>query len=412
MNLIKFLLYGAVISTVLGEFGRFPFGSSSGAIYISDILVMLCLMFFAIWSVTLKKVEFPKQFFWLMGFWIAGLASLVFSLTFLQVTDVLKGGMYLVRFILYSSLVLVGYSLSRKKVLKVPELTNLLIITGVTILILGFLQLLLVPDLDLGSNALTNFGFDPHQGRLTSTFFDPNFIGVYLIFTLSLVIYKFGFGKAWKQTGIVIGLGCILGIILTFSRSAYLMAVVVISLLSPLLWKVVSLKQKVLIFLISVCLVITSLFVFPRFYQRIIGGFVIDKSAFERMLSWDKGLKIFQYSPIIGVGFNTIRPVSIKLNLIPVFTNDGGHSGAGIDSSIILVMATTGLLGLGFFTIFWIKIFKAIFFKNHFATLIGCLLVGLLVNAQFINSLFFVPIMLWYFPIVGLLLDSVSRVDK
>ena len=83
----------------------------------------------------------------------------------------------------------------------------------------------------------------------------------------------------------------------------------------------------------------------------------------------------------------------------------GGHSGSGSDSSILLVAATTGIIGL-FTFIYLLFALLTIFLKNlksdylKLATTSSFL--ALLVHSQFVNSFFFPQIMLLFWVLVGL----------
>jgi O-antigen ligase len=191
----------------------------------------------------------------------------------------------------------------------------------------------------------------------------------------------------------------IIAIILTYSRSAYLMLFVFAFLLGVIRWKkilLVLLLGGVLLFLMS-----------PRFSERIMGGITIDRSAVQRFSSWRRGLSIFQTSPVVGIGFNNFRAAQQKYNLFEPFSAEGGHSGAGVDSSLLLVLATTGVLGILLYLSFWFAVVKKmITHHSDFDIIIFCVLAGLLVDSQFINSLFYPSIMLWYFTVLGLMHDE------
>ena len=58
-------------------------------------------------------------------------------------------------------------------------------------------------------------------------------------------------------------------------------------------------------------------------------------TVWARIASWKKAWEIFSDNPIIGVGFNTYRYAQKA--------SPESHAGAGSDSSILLVMATTGI---------------------------------------------------------------------
>lgn len=439
MNLILFLYIAAFFSLALGEFGQFPFGKTDFSIAVTDILLTLNLSAVLIWNVAIKKnLKLPRNFLLLIIFWAIGMLSLFFSLD-------LSGWLYLVRFIIYSSTFYLTYHLVRSGILNSKESLTLLKITSVTLAVLGLLQLVIFSDLEM----LSDLGYDPHKYRIFSTFLDPNLLGTFLNFGFVLLIYElilkpftnfkeFIIENRWGVIWAII-LGST--IVLTFSRSAYLMTVVALLI-------ILAVKNRKLLIGFSI-LAIILYFVFPAFNARIQGAVNIDKSAQARFASWDKGLIIFQQNPILGAGFNNLRNYSSRLDLVKLYSPDGGNSGSGVDSSLIFVLATTGLMGFmgyGLFIIrilidlvasatydvkyfynlqLWPVIFRPLMkvfdlprlgiwqrekpaeIKSQFLSLpLLTLTLGLVANSFFINSLFFPPIMFLWFSLLGVFLGS------
>lgn len=435
MNLIFFLFIAAFFTISLGEFGQFPFGNTDFSVSTLDILLTLSLSVLLVWNIGIKKnLKVPQNFVFLTFFWAIGIISLFFSLD-------LGGWLYLVRFIIYSSCFYLSFHLIKSGILNPKEFFNLLKITGAVLAILGFGQLIVYPDLE----PLTLLGYDPHKYRLVSTFLDPNLLGAFLTFSFVLTFWEllgkpFGNFRSFIKSNkwdVIVATLIGVALILTFSRSAYLM--LFISLFSILIFK----NRKVLIAVVIFGII--SYFVFPPIADRIDGALNIDASANERFSSWDKGLTIFQQNPILGAGFNNIRAYSQKLELLKTFSADGGNSGSGVDSSLIFILATTGLVGFLSFMIFIVKIIsdlvasateKTKFFynlqfqpvkllqqiyklpglnkwykeespekksiKENFLSLplLG-LTIGLIINSFFINSLFFSPIMFVWYSLLG-----------
>jgi O-antigen ligase len=188
-------------------------------------------------------------------------------------------------------------------------------------------------------------------------------------------------------------------IVLTFSRSAWLMFLVVNGFA---FW---FLPKKIIS--VVLMLVMLSVVLIPRVQVRLQGAFEIDISASERLSSWYKGLKLFQINPLIGIGYNNVRSVSQENNLLKTFSTDGGNSGAGVDSSWLLVLATTGIMGailFGYWYINLVVVFLKAFFqsKRRELFILAGLLIAFFINSQFINSLFYPPLMISLFLITGM----------
>lgn len=390
MYLVKFILYGSILSLVLGEFGRFPFGIS-GAISLTDGLIILMILFFFIWQVVNKnKIYISKVFLLTLAFLMIGVVSLLWSLSRFSLPDVVKGGGYLVRFSAYTLVFTVVYNLKKYKILDFEQLSNFYIVSGLILAIFGFIQLVIFPNFD----TLTQFGYDPHLSRLSSTFLDPNFIGCYLVMAFGLLTVRVK-GKEKSVFDRIYFFVILLAVILTFSRSAYLMLLVFSILFGLIAWR------KLLIFMLVFSLL--SALIFPRSYQRITSALTLDITSQERIQSWENGLKVFQLNPLIGIGFNNIRAASEQLNLFKTYSFDGGHSGGGFDSSFITVMVMTGIIGISIYLIIWADILKNLLKKKTFEQLaVFSVLVSLLINGQFINSLLFPPIMLFYYGLLGI----------
>jgi O-antigen ligase len=386
MNLIFFLTIGVLISSVLGELGKFPFGAVGNSFNVLDCLVAVTFLIFLIWKIAIvKTIDFPKKYLWLVGFSFIGFLSLVINGNF-------SGILYLVRFVLYSGFFWIGFSLVdfQKKIGTQLGLVMLGCIIFASLL--GFVQLIIFPNLTF----LSIYGYDPHINRLAGTFLDPNFLGAWFCFGYALVVINFLKTKNIRQLFWLILL--LVAILLTFSRSAWVMLAIIN------LFVIWFLPKKVIV-IIGLMLVLAVGFV-PRVQQRLLGAFQVDISASERFDSWGKGLYLFKNNPLVGIGFNNIRSVSIESGLLKPFTPDGGNSGGGVDSSWLLVIATTGISGLvslGYFYFSLVIHFLKVFYLTHrqeYLVIVG-LMIGFFVNAQFINSFFYPSIMISFFLITG-----------
>lgn len=402
MNLILFLYITVFFSLVLGEFGQFPFGKSDFSISVTDILLTLNLCTALIWIIGIRKnLNLPRNFIYLNLFWAAGVLSLFFSFD-------LSGWFYLLRFVIYSSSLYLTYYMVKSGILSIYKFLTLVKITSVMLAFLGLIQLVVFPDLEI----LSDFGYDPHKYRVFSTFLDPNFLGVFLNFGLGLLIFELISKKfsglmdfiKRNKSSVISSAVLATAVILTLSRSAYLMLAITLVI-------ILAIRSRKLLGAFFIAALILYL-VFPAFNARIQGAINIDRSAGERFFSWGKGLTIFQENPILGVGFNNIRTYSQRKNLLRVFSEDGGNSGAGIDSSLIFVLATTGFAGFAGFILFLLKIIAdlipgftsggKVFYKSNFLSLpLFGLTLGLIAGSFFINSLFFPQVMFLWFSLLG-----------
>lgn len=190
-------------------------------------------------------------------------------------------------------------------------LIGAMIVSMVLISFLGFLQLKFFPSfLELG---MYLSGWDPHIGRLLSTWFDPNFIGGFLAFVLPLTIALGLYYKRRKQTRLatLLAMAAVVGLIalyLTFSRSGYLALIFSLGILT--FFK----SRKLLLGLIIVGIIGFSLS--PRVQERTIEavdsakGLIgldsqkpLDPTAELRVYSWKFAREIITDYPLLGAGY-------------------------------------------------------------------------------------------------------------
>lgn len=281
---------------------------------------------------------------------------------------------------------------------------------GALLSIAGFIQLYYVPNF----TDFEIFGWDPHQGRLLSTWFDPNFVGGFLAFLLPISI---GFLiELWqklslKKTLTAISLPAFLGgsitfmtaaLFLTFSRSAYLAALAGILIFSFFR----SLKIIVVSTLLAILLVSSSSQARERisslaqsiasvssgFFQESPSYTLPDPSARLRFTSWENAWELFQEKPLLGWGYNNYAQALLSEKKLK---DTNVHSANGSDSSLLTILATSGLAGFIPYISIYIMLATSAFKKRRNAISLGFFagLSGLFVHSIFVNSLLFPLIM-------------------
>jgi O-antigen ligase len=273
------------------------------------------------------------------------------------------------------------------------QLWYMVFVTSVILSILGFVQLILFPDFSF----MAQYGWDPHQGRLLSTWYDPNFLGGFLglaaVIILSRILVFLKENKAWQRQNIIllsswiIGLGVVFGaLMLTYSRSALLAFLIGVTIVTIL----ISRKTFFLVIIILSIIVISN----PRLQSRIQGAIQVDVTASLRIQSWLETLDDIDKNPIWGIGYNTIKYQTI----VPSELN----SASGRDSSLLTLWLTGGIIGLGLFIIIifnsiikaWQKVSRSGLERVWgVATIAGWALI--LVHSMFVNSIFFPHILIF-----------------
>lgn len=386
MKLLYFLAISTIVSLLIGQMVRIPF-LFGGVFTLMDLFVfvfsMSSICYFLIVKRSLKLP--PKLGFFLFLFIISATASTLLSFNKFQTKEVLISAMFLFRFIFYFAVFISFYNLFKKKHLQ--KLVSVFLLTGTGFAILGLFQFIFFPDLRF----LEELGWDPHYYRLVSTFIDPNFSGIFLVFLTALSFSYFLYAKQLYY--LLYFLLFFLSVILTFSRSSYL------ALLTILLIIGIIKSPKISIGFIALLLTLTLLI--PKTRERIEGAIKLDETASARIESWKKAIEIIKDNYLFGVGFNTYRYAQRDYGFFKVDAPEGLHSGAGTDSSFLLIVATTGIIGAFFYIVFFVKAVKlsaSRLLKSPISLAVFASLIALFIHSQFVNSLFFPPVMLtvWF----------------
>jgi O-antigen ligase len=305
-------------------------------------------------------------------------------------------------FVAYDSVI---YAAQRSAVIGVLQRWIWVILAAALLMAMGgFVQLYIMPDLA----ELAKYGWDPHIDRLVTAMLDPNYAGCYFSVGIGLAVSLFLHLKqhyAYRATLLFIIIILLVALLLTFSRSGYIMLAVVLGFIALL-------KSRILLVLGLVLAVVTVLTV-PRVQTRLVGALQVDASAQPRIISWQNSWQIAQDNLLVGVGFNTYRYAQDRYGIVTV--DKSGNAGAGADSSWLFILATTGVVGLAFFVanylgLLWVgwRTYRQSTEAIPRALTLGfmAVLMGLAIASQFNNALFYTwllqPIWLWAGLTVGI----------
>lgn len=369
-------------SLLLGQLGGIPVYSGV-VVYIHDILLVILLVEGFVQYAMRGKLVRPKLFAAIALF--AGLAVLsllansgVFPLFSLELSS-----LYLLRWVFYAML----YVLVVQEFVAPAFWLWGLYATGVGLGALGLAQFFLYPDL----RNLSYLGWDPHYYRLFSTFLDPNFTGIYIVLTLFLGMYLWQERKMriWVAGGQIVAF---VSLLLTYSRSSFLALVGGFALIALL-------KKQWMIILVVLAF-IAVVILLPKTPGSTLNLLRTD-STFARVGNWQEGVNLMSWAPILGHGFDTLRYLSAESGDVI------SKSASGLDSSILFVGATTGILGLGAFGyLIWRMVAAGrALLKNkkmaHLGIMFLSMLVALGIDSVFINSAFYPWILIWFWILAG-----------
>lgn len=402
-------LFALLALPIFGEFSRLDFLGRS--IVLSDLFIPLFELLL-LWRLRNRKKLWDPRFDLLLKmlflFLIIAFFSLLYSLLALPAVEVLAGSLYLVRLIFYLALIPCSYWLINSE--NLPALRGWLVFVALALAAGGFLQLQILPDLEeLAKSA----GYDPHINRLVGSWLDPNFIGGYFaaasLFLVSLALYR-----PTDRVRILLFItsaALLPALFLTYSRSAWL------AFLCGLL--VLGLLKARRLLIIVLIIGAIGLSVSDRAQQRA-GELVTsmtsvlfntsenpDPTARLRIQNWEQTLELIGQKPLLGHGYNNLAAVKMSEGFIK---SEDVHSASGSDSSLLTLTATTGFAGLLVFLYFlWLilrdswQTWRRTTHPELAGWSLGLFIITLtlLVHSNFVNSLFFPQILLFYLPLIS-----------
>lgn len=346
-----------------------------------------------------KKGPWPRLLIPASFFLFFGASSLALNGQFLENGDFAKAAFYLVRWASFFLLLLPVYQANQAT--KKGIFAGLMGF-GVGLSLLGFLQLYFVPDF----RAYEILGWDPHVGRLLSTWFDPNFVGGALAYLICLGLGVMLRGpKPWLGIALAI---MTVALVLTLSRSAYLafgLGLLTLGLLAS--WRLLAAGTLIAVF---------ATLLIPSVHDRILDLFhsitaftketyaLPDPSARLRVGSWEEAWALFKQKPLLGHGYNRYEWAALDLGALK---DPKIHSASGSDSSLLTVLATTGVLGFVAYGMVYAKLLAtslhARLQKDGTALGVFAGTLGLLMHSIFVNSQLFPLFMVPFWLSVGLL---------
>jgi O-antigen ligase len=380
----------ATASMAVGQLVRLPISGGENSVIINDALLPVVIVFWTLkrlasrrWPVPATSLTTPVV---LLA--VVMVLSVVVNRAQYDANELLAGSLYALRWFEYLFVLFMGYDF-----LRTPDRSrfylHVLVWIGLVLSGLGFLQLRLFPDFSF----MVPQGWDPHIGRLLSTWFDPNFLAGFLAFlttiVLAIALHQPFLRAKWCWAAIAV---MTLAIMFTYSRSGYLALAVGAGLVT-----LVRSRTLFLLGLVGFIIVVLSV---PRIQERVVGIRTIDETAQLRLVSWGNAWSVITDHPVLGVGYNFYRYVQVQYGFLD---DSREHSASGSDSSLLTVWVTTGTLGLGVYLWLTGAILRegwrtwrsprlpAVWRGTGLGLLAGYL--ALLVHSQFVNSLLYPHIM-------------------
>ncbi|MFZ5649813.1 MAG: O-antigen ligase family protein [Bacillota bacterium] len=382
--------------------------------------IFLCTISFYFMLLKYKNrlvISTPLKFYLLWIF--IGVISLVVNSIFLKLN--LKEFLYAMSYSMrYLSFIIISILLiNLKPTLKYKQKSlNIFIYTSFILSVIGLIQYFTFSNLtDLWSVLISKGIYipnpDPHVNRIVSTFLDPNFYASFIVMPIFLALDKFVNCRSIRNALILLTVS--ISFLLTFSRSGILC--IIISFISII--TIISIKKRnngknikifIGLFILLIMLYLLDIFLFNNYiFNRITQRFSfastggLDPSAEARIFSWERGIEVFLNHPFMGVGYNNYGNY-VKYN----YQFYGESTLFGNDSSLMLILSTTGIIGSLIFLIGYILMIKEHFNmymkKNKLKSLLFAgYLIGLFVSSFFNNLLTYPAILCELFILYPLL---------
>jgi O-antigen ligase len=360
----KIILFAILAIFPFGQLlGHWPIDIAAGIIFLHSLIF------------NRKRSVAFKVFGW---FILSAVFSYVLSIAVFKSNELLVGGEYLLRVIIYWFFLDLCIGIVKKYAHFKELLFNSLIVISFSSAVFGWIQYLLYPDL----TALKYLGWDDHLYRLVGTFLDPGFTS--LIIVLGTILTIFAYLRSRKRALLLLIVFFLLSLAFTYSRAGYLALFVGLGAVAVL-------TKKVRFTLLLIISLVAAILILPKPAGEGV-NLVRTYSISSRIQNYQETLLIFEKSPVVGVGFNNLclsRKVYLGLD------QSGSHSCSGSDSSLLLILATTGTTGLIMFISVIVALFKLI--KRDFYTEV--LIVSgmtLFIHSLFTNSLFYPWVMVYF----------------
>ncbi len=362
------------ISFTLGNLYHFSFFSPQVRVSFLDISVII-LTLVSITGYKGRIINKPVAIFAAVS-----LFSLILATRYGPSSQII-GGFYWLRWVMYASL-----PLFFTRSLSPSSLRRLIIVLALVIISVSWLQYFIFPDI----RPWSYLGWDLHYYRVVGSFLDPGFTGLLLVFTIIyLTLHPF---LAVQYSSLLWGLNY-LALAFTYSRSSYLAFLVAMAYIARL-------NRSLKFFTLILLLFTLTIFWLPRSPDG--EGVKLERinSIQARIDSWRHGLIIWRDHPMFGVGFNVYRYAQKEYNFITAKSWQQTHAGAGVDSSLLFVAATTGIIGLAAY------LYYLNFLFSFSSPLLRASLLAALFHSLFLNSLFYPFVFVWLNLIISLSMDD------
>ena len=385
------LIFIFLILFPFGQLIRVPMhiGVYSVVLHPIDVIAFASLIYFV-----LGKFQRPPLIVSFLGVIYAFFFTWILSIPVFYSNELMVGLMYLLRLLSYTGLFFLSWNVIAKYPKSKEKMLSALIAVIALSAVFGWLQYLIYPDL----TKYVVWGWDDHLFRMAGTFFDPGYLAVLFIFGLlaSLGFYY----KTKKKLLIYLSVFFLISIGFTYSRAAFVALFFGVTTL-VILWK------RYIIIPLMVLVIFLGVLLLPRPSSS---GVQLERlySVYSRVGNYKETINLWKEYPLFGVGYNNLCLARKELSTDNSYRS---HSCSGADSSVLYLLATTGVVGL-LVVLGLLKDIKEVLMKNYYSKILLSCFVALLVHSLFQNSLVYSWVVGWMFILLSLPLRITPRSAK
>lgn len=292
-------------------------------------------LFFLLFKTQFSKKVFKNELFIRGAIFFAWLAiTLVISLFSYQIDQNILAVLYYFRLMFYALFfsLFLQYISKNKEV--IPYYQLIIAISAVVTIVFSLVQYTLYPNI----GNLAYQGWDPHLYRLVGLFFDPPVTAS--VFFLFAFYFVSTIKSKWLQ--ILIAVSFLSLFFLTYSRGGFLAL-----LITLVVYSIRKMKWKVLLAFIACAAVLY--FVIPKNMSE---GLNLTRTASiqTRIIDYNKAISIWKEHPFLGIGYNHIRAEKDMYEEEPIEeAYNPSHASASFHSSFLIILVTSGVVGLVLF---------------------------------------------------------------
>lgn len=357
----------------LGQIGRISFFNQEINInlYETGMVVWFFWFFLKFKLVPIERSLKQTKILYIFLSWL--FVTYVFSLGRFSSFQNIVGSFYLLRLIAYFVFfIYLSFALTKFKNLKTNHRQSIVLFLIITVLFSVF-QYILYPNL----RNLSYLGWDPHQYRIFGTFFDTSATAAIFGLVFLYLLFNKGAYIQYKR-GLVFIVGYLILGLLTYSRAFYL------SILITAVIFLLERKQFKIILPIFLFFLLT-LFILPKQVgegTNLLRTFSVESRLKDQREAFSLALR----NPIFGVGYNHIGS---EKNIDRRPDKPVSHAGASFHSSFLIILVSSGIIGLLLFILLLVKLASISEIARYFVVFLS--------TFSFFDNILLYPVVLMLF---------------